>query len=123
MALLASILNSGVVSLEATIQLNNPDYSPGGWHTTMIVICMLLFMALMNIYAFRVIPWLEFVAGILNVCLFLIYIVVLFVMSPRNSADFILTTNMTSGWDNYFVSWNVGSLSHIFLFVGTNTHR
>ncbi|KAH6655602.1 amino acid/polyamine transporter I [Truncatella angustata] len=25
-------------------------------------------MALMNVYAFRVIPWLEFIAGILNVC-------------------------------------------------------
>lgn len=121
-ALLASILNSGVVALEAVIQLNNADYTPGGWHTTVIVNCMLIFMALMNIYAFRIIPWVEFVAGILNVCLFLVYVVVLFVMSPRNSADFILTPNMSSGWTNYFVSWNVGSLSHIFLFVGTLEH-
>lgn len=48
----------------------------------------------------------------------LIYLVVLWVMSPRNSPNIFLVSNIASGWDNYFVAANLGALSSIFLFCG-----
>lgn len=38
-------------------------------------------------------------------------------MAPRNSVDIFLQTNVSSGWDNYFVSANLGALSNIYLFI------
>ncbi|KAH8204505.1 hypothetical protein TruAng_001279 [Truncatella angustata] len=116
-ALLASCLNSNTVVFEGLIQLAHPDYVPGGWHTTLIILAMLLFCTLVNIYAFKIVPWFELLSGILNVCLFLIFLVVLWVMSPRNSPDVFLVKNISSGWDNYFISANLGALSNIFLFI------
>lgn len=116
-AMLASAMNGNTVLLEATIQLEHPDYVNGGWHTTLIVFANLAFCAFVNIYVFRIVPWFELLAGILNVCLFFVFLVVLWVMAPRNSPDIFLTSNMSSGWDNYFVSCNIGALSNIFLFI------
>lgn len=50
------------------------------------------------------------------VCLLLVFLVVLWVMSPRNSTDVFFERNVSSGWDNYFVAANLGALSNIFLF-------
>jgi choline transport protein len=116
-SMIASAFNSNTVLLEATIQLEHPDYVNGGWHTTLIVFAGLAFSAFINIYVFRIVPWFELVAGILNICLFFIFLVVLWVISPRNSPEIFLVSNMSSGWDNYFVACNVGALSNIFLFI------
>lgn len=104
--------------METLISLNYPEFVTGGWHTTVIFLANLAFCLVINVFAFRVVPWFEFLAGILNICLFLIFIVVLGVMSPRNSADIFWETNVSSGWENYFVAANVGALSNIFLFIG-----
>ncbi|KAM0814827.1 putative Amino acid/polyamine transporter I [Seiridium cardinale] len=116
-ALLASCLNGVTVIFEGLIQLAHPDYAPGGWHTTLIILAMLWFCALVNMFAFRIVPWFELISGILNICLFVVFLVILWVMSPRNSIDVFLTTNVSTGWDNYFVSANIGALSNIFLFI------
>lgn len=121
-ALLASVLNGVTVIFEGLIQVAHPDYVPGGWHTTLIILAMLLFCAIVNMYAFRIVPWFELLSGILNVCLFLVFLVVLWVMSPRNSPDVFLIKNISTGWDNYFISANIGSLSNIFLFISKSTN-
>lgn len=99
------------------MQLAHDDYTPGGWHTAVIAIATLWLCAAINMYAFRLVPWFELLNGILNVCLFVIFVVTIWVMSPRNSADVFLITNVSTGWDNYFVSANIGALSNIFLYI------
>ncbi|KAH6648505.1 amino acid/polyamine transporter I [Truncatella angustata] len=118
-ALLASCMNGTTVIFEGLIQINHPDYSPGGWHTTCIMIAMLAFCAFVNMYCFRLVPWFELFTGILNVCLFFVILVSVWVMTPkRNSADVFLITNVSTGWEgNYFVSANIGALSNIFLYL------
>lgn len=98
------------------IQLTHPTYEPGGWHTTLIIFATMAFCSGVNLFAFRLVPWFELLAGILNVCLLFIFFVVLWVMSPRNSTDVFFESNVSSGWDNYFVAANLGALSNIFLF-------
>ncbi|ORY66535.1 amino acid/polyamine transporter I [Pseudomassariella vexata] len=116
-AITGSILNANAVIFEGLIAMNYPSYEPGGWRTTLQILANLAFCVFINMFAFRVVPWFEMLAGILNVCLFVIYIVVLWVMSPRNSADIFWQTNVSSGYKDYFIAANVGSLSHIFLFI------
>lgn len=116
MALLASCLNGNTLVLEGMIQLTHPNYEPGGWHTTLIIFATMAFCSGVNLFAFRIVPWFELLAGILNVCLLFVFLVVLWVMSPRNSTAVFFESNVSSGWDNYFVAANLGSLSNIFLF-------
>lgn len=116
-ATLASSINNVAVTLESTIQLQYPDYESGGWHTTLIIMAGLLILTVVNVRFFRAVPWLELAGGILNICFFFITFVALWVMSPRNSPSFIMTTNNTSGWDN-FTSWNVGMLTQVWAFIG-----
>jgi choline transport protein len=100
------------------IQLQHPEYVNGGWHTAFIIIATLAFGVFINICVFELLPWFEVIAGILNLCLFFIFLVVLLVMLPHNNSSILLMPNMSSGWENYFVSRNIGSLSSIFLFIG-----
>ncbi|KAH6661271.1 amino acid permease [Truncatella angustata] len=117
-ATFASSLNFGTSILEGLIQLNNPDYEVVGWRTTVITLSSLALLTLVNLYAFRIVPWFEMVAGVINVLLFLVFIIVFLVMAPKNSGDIFTMSNVSSGWDNYFVASQVGALSNIWLFIG-----
>ena len=73
----------------------------------------------MNMYTFWLIPWLELIAGILHVCLFVVFVVVLVTMAPIHSARFIfLETASSSGWNDIFISWNLGMLTGAWSFTG-----
>lgn len=115
-ALLASCLNGNTILFEGMIQLSYPSFVSGGWHTTVINVATVALCAGINLFAFWMVPWFELLSGILNVCLFVIFMVVLWVMSPKNSPNIFFETSISSGWDNYFISANIGALSSIFLF-------
>ncbi|EEU37109.1 uncharacterized protein NECHADRAFT_52275 [Fusarium vanettenii 77-13-4] len=117
-SLLAAIANVTIILLESMIALNHPNYVAGGWHTSVLVIAMCLVHGFLNIYAFKLIPWIELVAGVLHVCLFVIFVVVLVVMGPRNPSSFWLSRNISSGWDNTYVAWNLGMLTCVWSFTG-----
>lgn len=117
-ATLAGSLNQTTAMVEGLVLLRSPGYRLVGWHTTLITVGTLVVLSVVNMYAFRLVPWFEFLSGVLNVCLFVVYIVVLFVMSPRNTGAIFLEKNISSGWDSYFPVVNIGALSNIFLFVG-----
>lgn len=92
-------------------------YEP--WHITLLIIAMLIIVGLMNMYTFWAIPWLELVAGIMHVILFIIFVVVLVALAPRSTAEFVFTaTSTSSGWTNSFVSWNLGLLVPAWGFIG-----
>lgn len=117
-ATLTSCLNYNTAIIEGLVQLRDPEYQLIGWHTTLITLGSLAFIALVNMYAFRLVPWFELLSGILNIALFLVTIIVLYAMSPRNSGGIFLETNISSGWESYFPAVNIGALSNIFLFIG-----
>lgn len=117
-ATFASSLNFGTTILEGLIQLNYPDYEVVGWRTTLINLASLAVLTLVNLYAFRIVPWFELLSGIINVVLFVVMIIVFLVMAPKNGAEIFSTTNVESGWDSYYVATQVGALSNIWLFIG-----
>ena len=85
----------------------------------MIIFAMLIVQCLMNMYTFWLIPWIELTAGILHVLLFIVFAVVLTVMAPKHTANFVFFDKAsTSGWSNSFVTWNLGLLTPAWGFVG-----
>jgi choline transport protein len=118
-SLLAGVANTTAVMIQGLAALNNPSYVPERWHVTLIIFAMLIFEGLMNMYAFWLIPWIEMLAGILHVVLFVVFVVVLVTLAPRHSTKFVFfETASASGWNNSFVSWNLGLLTPTWGFVG-----
>lgn len=117
-SILASSVNVGAVTVEATVQLNSPNYVNGGWHTTLLVLALLSFYLAVNVWFFRAVPWFELACGLANIIFFLITIIALWVLSPRNPSDFLLTRTSLGGWDNDFLAWNIGLLTQVWQFVG-----
>lgn len=111
-------MNGFVVLVEAGIAVNFPSYEVEGWKTFLIFLGQVCTLAAVNIWCWRLVPWFELLAGILNVVLFFIFIVALWVMAPRNDASFLMQKNVSSGWENYSVAWNIGILSAVWNFAG-----
>jgi hypothetical protein len=121
---LADVANTTANMIQGLAILNYPEYEPQRWHLTLIIIGMLVVEALMNMYTFWLIPWLELLAGVMHICLFVIFLVVLVALAPRHSADYVfLTTTSASGWNNTIASWNIGLLTPAWGFVGGSRSR
>jgi choline transport protein len=118
-SLLAGVANTTATMIQGLAGLNYPNYVPQRWHLTLIIFAMLIVESLMNMYMFWVIPWIELLAGVLHLVLFIIFVVVLVTLAPRHSANFVFSDRATaSGWNNSFVSWNLGLLTPTWGFVG-----
>ncbi|ROW16412.1 hypothetical protein VPNG_02830 [Cytospora leucostoma] len=117
---LAADTNLVIILLESAIELNNPGWTAKGWHTALLMIAICAAHMLLNMYFVKLIPWLEMVAGVLHVCLFVIFVVVMAVMGSRHDASFVFVESSTSsGWEkDPTVAWNIGMLTAVTSFVG-----
>ncbi|KAK8034226.1 hypothetical protein PG993_009221 [Apiospora rasikravindrae] len=117
-ATFASSVNFGTAVLEGIIQLNYPDYVVEGWRTTLISLGTLAVITLINLFAFRAVPWFDLFSGVLNILLFVAFMIIFLVMAPKNSGDIFRQTNVSSGWESYYAASQIGSLSNVWLFIG-----
>ncbi|KAE8311552.1 amino acid permease [Aspergillus transmontanensis] len=118
-SLLAGVANTTATTIQGLAITNYPDYVPERWHLTLIIFAILIVEGLMNMYTFQLIPWIELLAGVLHVVLFIIFLVVFVALAPRHTPEYVfLTTQAQSGWNNPFVSWNIGLLTPTWGFVG-----
>ncbi|KAJ5592834.1 Amino acid/polyamine transporter I [Penicillium hordei] len=117
-SILAGVANTTATMIQGLASVNYPEYEPKQWHITLIIIGMLVIEALMNMYTFWLIPWIEMLAGILHICLLIVFLVVFTALAPRHTPEFVfLHTQSTSGWAK-FPAWNIGLLTPVWGFVG-----
>jgi choline transport protein len=122
-------LLAGVVNIAANITVTlaaaqYPEWVPQGWHTVLIMYAYLVVMALLNMYAFWLIPWVEMLNGLLHIILWIVFVSILVTMAPRHSAEWVfLEKSNLSGWNNDFVSFNLGIILVTWGFVGEYYHN
>lgn len=121
--ILSVIVNLTVIAVQAMVSLQHPNYVAERWHTSIIAIAIYVILGLVNSFkwTFKFGTWLNLVAGVLHVALFVLIIVVLWVMGSRNSPeDIFVHQEIWSGWDNVskFISWNIGLLSAVTTYIG-----
>ncbi|OCT45596.1 amino acid permease [Cladophialophora carrionii] len=106
--------------LQALIAENVPGYDAKRWHLTLIMWALLISSGLINTYTFWLVPWLELASGIMHVLLFVVFMIVLLVLSPKSSTDFVWSSSsVLSGWDrSSFVAFNLGMLVPAWGFIG-----
>ena len=118
-SLLAGVANTTAYMLQSLIVVNNPSYVPERWHLTLIIFALVIFQGLMNVYTFWIIPLIELMAGILHILMFIIFVAVLTSLSSRHKSEWVFFNRETqSGWNNSYVSWNLGLLTPTWGFVG-----
>lgn len=106
-----------IITTLVTVQY--PGYVAKPWHITLIMYGFLIVLGLMNQFAFWIIPWVEMAAGLCHIILFIVFATVLSTLGQRHSSDFVFFTKANeSGWNNDFVSFNLGIILITWGFVG-----
>ncbi|OQO01562.1 hypothetical protein B0A48_12598 [Cryoendolithus antarcticus] len=118
-SLLAGVVNIAANVTTTIITANHPDYVVKSWHTILVMWAYLLVLGLMNMYAFWIIPYVEVFAGIIHIGLWISMASVLLALAPRHTAEFVFLQKANlSGWENDFVSFNLGIVLITWGFVG-----
>jgi amino acid transporter len=115
-SLLSNIISSLVI-------FNNENYVPERWHTSLIMIATMVVPYMFNLWFRKVLDAFEISGGLLHICLFIVFIVVLIVFGERSDPDFVFKTLTweESGWNNKGVSFGLGMLSATFALTGCDS--
>ena len=99
----------------ALIGISYPDWVVQGWHTVLIMYAYLIVFGAMNMFMFWAIPWVEFLAGILHVVLWVIFVTVLLTLASRHTTDFVFFegTNMSVRLSLYLLALCMEPESHL----------
>ncbi|KAL0941706.1 Choline transport protein 6 [Colletotrichum truncatum] len=107
------------LQIQSLIILNDDFYVPARWQGMLFYWAMLVYGMTMNIWGHRLLPTANLVSGVLHGTGFVVILVILGVMAPKNSASFVFTEFVnSSGWESDGVSWLVGLISAVYPFLG-----
>ncbi|TLS30109.1 hypothetical protein PpBr36_03848 [Pyricularia pennisetigena] len=115
-SMISSNVTGGVITMQGIINIAKPEWVPAGWQTTLITLAYLSLCTALNLWWFRAVPWFETMSGILNALLFVVVVIIVWTMAPRAGMDVFLIKSNAGGWGD-FVSYNIGSISNLFLFI------
>ncbi|KAF2840590.1 amino acid permease [Patellaria atrata CBS 101060] len=105
---------------QGLIIFNYETYVPERWHATLLAWAFVAIPVIWNIYARKILPVVEIVGGVCHFIFFICTVVILCVMAPRSTPEFVFKTGVwdQSGWESHGVSWCIGLLSTTFPLVG-----
>ncbi|KAE9403296.1 putative amino acid permease [Gymnopus androsaceus JB14] len=107
--------------IQGLMIFNYPSYAadPQRWHATLLMWAVMLVCFSVNVFAVKLIPIIELLAGILHPVLFVALLVPLVVLAPRSTNEFVWTelVNESGGYSDG-VSWCIGLLTVAYSFSG-----
>jgi choline transport protein len=108
--------------IEGIIALCNPDYVIQGWHGALLTIAVTLFCIFFNTVLIRRLPLIEGIALTLHVLGFFTFVIILWVMGPRQDPVTVFTSfEDNNGWGNLGLATLVGLLSPITTIIGADS--
>ncbi|OAG44290.1 hypothetical protein AYO21_01286 [Fonsecaea monophora] len=118
--LTASAAFAAGLQFQALITLNHPDtYVPQRWQGMLFYWLVLLYAAAVNIWGSKILPHTNLASGVLHILGFVTIFIVLGVMAPKHSADYVFAqVSNSSGWSSDGVAWLIGLLSSVYPFLG-----
>jgi choline transport protein len=111
------------VIIQGIIVVNNPTYAPTRWQGTLLIIASVIGIGLFNIFAAKHLPLAEGIFVTFHVFAFFPIVVVLLVLSPKQSAHdvFLNFTDNGAGWPNVGWATLVGQVSAMFVVLGSDS--
>ncbi|KAI4254353.1 MAG: hypothetical protein LQ352_003141 [Teloschistes flavicans] len=101
--------------IQGLLTVNDPNYSPTNWQGTLFVFAMVLVLFVFNIWGAKALPVVQNALLGIHIIGWLVIIVVLWALAPKQSASGVFTqfTN-GGGWSTMGLSLMVGQISAIF---------
>ena len=111
------------VIIQGLIVINDPTYSPTRWQGTLLIIASVIGIGLFNIFAAKHLPLAEGVFVTFHVFAFFPIIIILLILSPKQSAHdvFLNFTDNGAGWPNVGWATLVGQVSTMFVVLGSDS--
>ncbi|RAH59700.1 GABA permease [Aspergillus piperis CBS 112811] len=101
--------------IQGLISVRNPDYDPKRWQGTLFVFAMILIIYFFNVYAASWMPRIQNALLALHTICWVVVIVVLWAMAPRQSAKAVFTEfSLYGGWNNVGLALMIGQISAIY---------
>lgn len=105
--------------IQAMVNVYLPDVVLNNWQTTLIMIAWVCVFVIINTLGARLLPAIEIASLVGHLAGWLIIVVALWVMAPRNSAEAVFTEIVNSGgWSNVGLSCLVGTSSILYCQLG-----
>jgi choline transport protein len=107
-------------TIQGLIVLNDQSYIYERWHGTLLAWALFAIPVLVNIFARRLLPSIEYIGAFTHIAFFIAWVAILTLNAPISSTNFVFDTNSfgLSGWSNEGVQWCVGLLSAVFPLSG-----
>ncbi|KAF7880907.1 uncharacterized protein EAF02_006798 [Botrytis sinoallii] len=108
--------------VEAIIDIRNADFSFSSWQYTLIMIAYLLITIVFNTWGARLLPIIETTSLFGHLAGFLITIIPLWVMAPKNSTRSVfLDVINNGGWSNTGTSCLIAQVSVLYCNLGSDS--
>ena len=109
--------------IQGLIVINDASYHPTRWQGTLLIIASVICIGLFNVFAAKRLPLAEGVFVTFHVFAFFPIVIVLLVLSPKQSAHdvFLNFTDNGAGWPNVGWATLVGQVSTMFVVLGSDS--
>ena len=105
--------------VQAMVNVYLPNLALTNWQTTLIMMAWVCVFVLINTFGARLLPTIENISLVGHFAGWIITVVALWVMAPKNSAHAVFTEVVNSGgWDNTGLSCLVGTVSILYCQLG-----
>ena len=105
--------------VEALVEIYYPDWGFARWQSTLVMIFFLITTIYFNTWGAKLLPGIEVVSVLFHMAGFVITIVPLWVMAPKNSASDVFGGIVNGGgWSNAGTSFFVGTITILFSNLG-----
>lgn len=110
-----------ITMIEAAINVTNATFSFPNWQYTLIMLAFLVVLIFFNTIGSKVLPALEVISLIGHMAGFVVTIVALWVLCPRNSAKEVFTDIVNnSGWNNTGAACLISQVTVMYCNLGTD---
>jgi choline transport protein len=122
---LASVASSTyvvTVQIEAMINVYQPDYAFTSWQYTLLMWAFCLITIVFNTYAAGILPALEIASLVGHLVGFVVTLVPLLVLAPKNSArDVFVNFENNSGYNNMGTAYLVSQVTVMYCNLGSDS--
>jgi amino acid transporter len=122
---LASVSSSVFVlttQVQAIINVTNASFTFPAWQYTLIMLAFLAVTILFNTWGARTLPMMETISLFGHIAGFIITIIPLWVMAPKNSASAVFTEVVNNGgWSNVGTACLVAQVTVLYCNLGSDS--
>ena len=105
--------------VEALVEVYHPDWAFTNWQSTLVMIFFLIATFYFNTWGAKLLPAIEVVSLVFHLAGFVITIVPLWALAPKNSASDVFGPVINGGgWSNTGTSFLVGTITILFSNLG-----